>query len=194
MADLIYNTGRPVETERLLFRQHIIGDIDAYCEMEADPDFRRYVGGRPRPREEAERKFMPGLKPITNGLSMLATIYKPENKYIGRCGIYPHFNADGVPVPGEAALGLYLANAYWGRGLATEAGLAFIDCGFNQHKLNRIVTMIQVGNDASVRVIEKLGFTLERIEEGSPRSFYHFELDKAMFYGSHNGLNSQIII
>jgi ribosomal-protein-alanine N-acetyltransferase len=171
-----------LETERLLFRSHIPDDLDAYCAMEADADFRRYVGGRPRTREEAEKKFMPALKPVANGLSMWATVYKPENKYIGRCGIYPNFNAAHQPVPGEAALGLYLAKAYWGGGLATEAGRAFIDYGFNRLKINRIVTMIQVGNDASVRVIEKLGFSLDWTEPGDPRSFYHFVLDKARFY------------
>jgi ribosomal-protein-alanine N-acetyltransferase len=38
------------------------------------------------------------------------------------------------------------------------------------------VTAVEVGNDASVRVLEKLGFTLVRTEPGESRSFYHFEL------------------
>jgi ribosomal-protein-alanine N-acetyltransferase len=164
------------ETERLLFRRHLPGDLDAYCEMEADPDFRRFVGGHPRSRGEAEKRFLPALQPATNGLAMWAAVYKPENKYVGRFGIYPNFNTEGKPVAGEATLGLYLAKAYWGRGLATEAGRAFVDYGFNQLNIKRIVTMIQVGNDASVSVIRKLGFTLERLEEGNPRSFYHYEL------------------
>ena len=46
-----------LETERLLFRDHEPGDLDAYCAMEADPEVRRYVGGQPRSREAAEEKF-----------------------------------------------------------------------------------------------------------------------------------------
>jgi hypothetical protein len=34
-----------------------------------------------------------------------------------------------------------------------------------------------VGNDASVRVLEKLRFRLVSTEKGEFRSFYHFELD-----------------
>jgi ribosomal-protein-alanine N-acetyltransferase len=166
------------ETERLLFRRHLPGDLDAYCEMEADPDFRRFVGGYPRSRQDAEKRFLPALKPVSNGLAMWAAVYKPENKYVGHFGIYPSFNSESQPIPGEAALGLYLDKAYWGRGLATEAGRAFIDYGFNQLNIKKIVTMIQVGNDASISVITKLGFTLERFEEGNPRSFYHYELKK----------------
>ena len=165
-----------LETDRLLFRKHEPNDVDAYCAMEMDPDARRYVGGKPRTREEAEKRFFPTLQPIVNNLSMWATIYKPENQYIGRCGIYPHFDRAGNPIPGEAALGLYIAQTYWGRGLATEAGHAFIDFGFNKLDIKRIVTSIQVGNNASVRVIEKLGFALEYAEPGSPRSFLHYEL------------------
>lgn len=167
-----------LETDRLIFRQNRIDDLDAYCAMEADPDVRRYVGGRPRTREEAEKRFMPSLQPATDGLRMWAAVLKPGNKYIGRCGIYPHFDAESKPIPGEASFGVYLAQAYWGKGLATEGGQAFIKYGFEQLKLNRIVTMIQVGNDASVRVVEKIGFELIRTEKGEWRDFYHYAIDR----------------
>jgi ribosomal-protein-alanine N-acetyltransferase len=165
-----------LESERLLFRDHEPSDLDAYCEMEADPEVRRYVGGAPRPREVAERKFQGGLhRPEANRLWMWATVYKPEECYIGRCGVYPHFSPSGL-IPGEGSLAFYLARAYWGRGLATEAGRAFVNFGFQELRLSRIVTAVQVGNSASVRVLEKLGFVLVRTETGDPRSFYHFEL------------------
>jgi ribosomal-protein-alanine N-acetyltransferase len=165
-----------LETDRLLFRQHTMADLDAYCSMEMDPDVRRYVGGRPRTREEAEDRFKGSLEPVTTRLRMWATILKQGELYIGRCGIYPHFNVDGKPVPGEASLGLYIAKVYWGRGFATEAGQAFIQFGFNELKLDRIVTMIDTRNDVSVHVIKKLGFELTETETGDLRSFYHFSI------------------
>jgi len=165
-----------LESERLLFRQHVVADLEAYCAMEADPDFRKYVGGRPRTREEAEKRFKGSLEPINDRLAVWATVFKPEGSYIGRCGIYPHFNTDGEPIPGEASLGLYIAKEYWGRGFATEAGRAFIEFGFDELRLNRIVTMIDTRNDASVKVMDKLGFELTSTETGGPRSFYHFKL------------------
>jgi len=165
-----------LETERLLFRQHVKTDLEAWCAMEADPDVRRYVGGSPRPREEAEKMFKRSIEPVKGGLAMWATVFKPDGLYIGRCGIYPHFNDDGIHIPGEASLGLYIAKAYWGRGLGTEAGRAFVQFGFEELKLKRIVAMVQVGNDASVRVMEKLGFELAMTEKGQYKDFYHFEL------------------
>jgi ribosomal-protein-alanine N-acetyltransferase len=166
-----------LETERLLFRDHEASDLDAYCAMEADPEVRRYIGGAPRPRDVAERKFQNGLdRPADRRLWMWAAVYKPEGSYIGRCGVYPHFGRTGSVIAGEGALGFYLARPYWGRGLATEAGRAFVNFGFKELNLSRIVTAVQVGNDASVRVLEKLGFSLVSTEEGEFRSFYHFEL------------------
>ena len=175
---MISDTGIVLETERLIFRQHTMADLDAYCAMEADPDFRRYVGGRPRTREEAERRFMEGaIKPSQNLLSMWATILKPARQYIGRCGIYPHFEPGGGVFEGEAALGLYIATEYSSRGFATEAGHAFVKLGFDELKLKRIVTAIDTRHDASVHVIKKLGFELVSTETGDPRSFYHFAVE-----------------
>ena len=164
-----------LSSSRLLFRQHIMADMDAYCAMEMDPDVRHYVGGQPRSREDAERRFMSSLKPVTDRLSMWATVLKENGQYIGRCGVYPHFNSAGFPIKGEGSIAFYIAKEFWGNGYATEAGQAFLRFGFDELHLNRIVTMVQVGNDASVRVLEKIGFDLERTEEGV-RSFYHFSL------------------
>jgi ribosomal-protein-alanine N-acetyltransferase len=166
-----------LETERLLFRDHEPSDLDDYCAMEADPEVRRYVGGAPRAREDAERRSRKGLdRPEDRRLWMWATVYKPEGRYIGRCGVYAHFGPSGSIIGGEGSLAFYLARTYWGRGLATEAGCAFVHFGFNELGLSRIVTTVQIGNDASVRVLEKLGFSLVSTEKGEFRSFYHFEL------------------
>lgn len=165
-----------LESERLLFRDHEPSDLEPYCQMEADPEVRRYVGGAPRPRAAAEERFRKGLhRPEGDRMWMWATVYKPDGLYIGRCGVYPHFAPSG-PMQGEGSLAFYLARAYWGRGLATEAGRAFVSFGFNELGLSRIVTAVQVGNSASVRVLEKLGFALVRTESGEFRSFYHFVL------------------
>lgn len=164
-----------LESERLLFREHESGDLEAYCAIEADPEVRRYVGGAPRTREQAVRKFRSAhLKGAHKKLALRATIFKADGNYIGYCGLYPHFRPGGGVIPREATLAFTLAREYWGRGLATEAGQAFLAYGFGDLGLKRIVAVAQVGNAASLRVLEKLGFTLMRTESGA-RSFHHFE-------------------
>ncbi len=165
-----------LETERLLFRDHTLEDLDSFCALEADPEVRRFVGGRPRTREEAEHRFRDRfLRPASDRLRLWATVFKPDGRYIGYCGVYPHFGEAG-PIPGEGALGFTLARDYWGRGLATEAARAFVDFGFRELHLRRIVASVEASNAASVRVIEKLGFNPWRLEKIDHRSLYHFEL------------------
>jgi len=166
-----------LETKRLLFREHRSEDLESFCRLEADPDVRRFVGGIPRTREVAERKFRHGfLKLKANPLRLWATVFKEDGQYIGYCGIYPHFRSGGRPVPHEGTLGFTLAREYWNRGLATEAAKAFVDFGLNELRLRRIVATVEVGNAASVHILEKLGFQLSRLERIGSRSLYHLEL------------------
>jgi ribosomal-protein-alanine N-acetyltransferase len=170
-----------LETERLRFRNHEEADLDPFCEMMADPEFRRLSGGRPLSREEAEKSFRSivigqevRLQPKPMGL--LATVFKPEGRYIGRCGLYPHRGEGNEVIPGEAQLAYYLARPYWGRGLATEAGRAFIQYGFTELGLSRIEAGVNANNLASLRVIQKLGFVWIRSGEGGGSSWHDYEL------------------
>jgi ribosomal-protein-alanine N-acetyltransferase len=171
-----YNNNTTIlSSERLLFRQHIPEDMDAYCAMEMDADVRRYVGGQPRSREDAERRFMGTLEPIKDRLNMWATVLKENGQYVGRCGIYPHFNSTGSTISDEGTLAFYIAKPFWNNGYATEAGMAFIQFGFEELGLKRIVAHVQAGNEASVHVLKNLGFNLGSTETGH-RTFYHFQL------------------
>jgi [ribosomal protein S5]-alanine N-acetyltransferase len=163
-----------LETERLLFRPHEPGDREAYCAMEQDAEVRRYIGGAPRTREAAEAKFLATLHPTPGLLRLWATVLKATGIYIGRCGVYPHIEND-TAVPGEGVLAFYFARPYWGQGLASEAGAAFIKFGFEELVLRKIVATVQTENRASIRILEKLKFDLISREEGQ-RTFHHFAL------------------
>src|SRR5262249_47690056 len=116
------------------------------------------------------------LAPKPGRLRLWATEYKPEGRYIGRCGVYPNRGEDDQVIPGEGVLAYYLARPYWGRGLATEAGRAFIEFGFRQLGLSRIVAGANVKNLASNRVLQKLGFVWIYTGEGSGNRYHDYEL------------------
>jgi [ribosomal protein S5]-alanine N-acetyltransferase len=172
-----------LESERLLFRPHEPTDLDSFCAMEMDPEFRLYVGGHARSREDAERKFPRGqLGKVADRLSVWAAVLKANGQYVGRCGLYPHLDADARTVDGEAALSFYFGREHWGLGFASEAGAAFIKFGWEELRLARIVATVQVENGASAHILQKLGFELVATERGSHRSFFKFALASP---GSH---------
>jgi ribosomal-protein-alanine N-acetyltransferase len=166
-----------LESERLLFRPHELADLDGFCAMEMDPEFRRYVGGHARSREDAERKFPKGqLGKVTNQLAVWAAVLKLNGQYVGRCGLYPHLKRGEGIVAGEATLSFYFGCEHWGMGLASEAGAAFVKFGWDELQLSRIVATVQVENGASVHILQKLGFELTATERGPHRSFFKFAL------------------
>jgi ribosomal-protein-alanine N-acetyltransferase len=162
-----------LETERLLFRDHEPGDLEPYCEIESDPDYRS-----PQvvlAREELERSFrQTWLRPKELGL--YATVFKPEGRYIGRCGLYPFRNAQDEIQPNEAFIAFYIARPYWGRGIATEAGKAWIAHAFGKLGITRIEAGINAQNIASLRVVEKLGFQWIRSGGDENTRWHDFEL------------------
>ncbi|MFI8371420.1 GNAT family N-acetyltransferase [Streptomyces sp. NPDC085466] len=80
----------------------------------------------------------------------------------------PHFLPELLPA---VEIGWRLDRACWGRGLATEAARAVLVYGFGHCGLDRIVSVAQTGNDASLRVMAKLGMRRERetVDPGSAR-------------------------
>ncbi len=58
-------------------------------------------------------------------------------------------------------LGYWLAEPYWGRGIATQVTLAMTRWGFETFGLERIEAEVFGWNAASARVLEKAGYVLE---------------------------------
>ena len=61
----------------------------------------------------------------------------------------------------SAEIGYWLGEAVWGRGVATEALTAVTAEAFRRFELTRIYALPFADNRASVRVLEKAGYTLE---------------------------------
>jgi len=61
-------------------------------------------------------------------------------------------------------IGYWVAPAAWGRGLATEMAGAVRQESFKQHGVRRVVAQFQDGNDASGRVMAKIGLVHDHSE------------------------------
>ena len=63
----------------------------------------------------------------------------------------------------HATLAYYVHPDRWGEGIATEAGELMLRYAFDTLGLNRVGAICMVHNDASRRVLDKLGFTFEGV-------------------------------
>jgi RimJ/RimL family protein N-acetyltransferase len=89
-----------------------------------------------------------------------------ERQLIGTIGLL-HVVAEHY----RGEIGYELGSRWWGQGLIPEAAAAVIDYAFSVLGLHRIEAGVLVDNQASVRVLEKLGFR----EEGTLRHYLHLK-------------------
>jgi ribosomal-protein-alanine N-acetyltransferase len=64
----------------------------------------------------------------------------------------------------NASIGYKIDHRYWNQGYATEACEVILDHAFQEYGLHRMEAEIVPSNEASIRVVEKLGFTYEGFE------------------------------
>ena len=153
-----------LETQRLFFRHPVIEDLDDYFALYSNPEITKYIPDAPRNYEETKKEvewFLNG-HPRHPELGLWATIHKETGRFIGRCGLLP-WTIGGRQ---EVEVAYTIAQDFWGQGLATEAAQAILQYGFEQLHLTRLISMIDPVNQASRRVAEKMGMTLEQELDG----------------------------
>jgi [ribosomal protein S5]-alanine N-acetyltransferase len=147
-----------LETDRLLLREFVMDDVDDFFRMVSDPDMTRFTGDGCQTLEEARKRLEEG--PFQDyrkyGYGRWAAVYKPTGKVIGFAGLK---HLDDV---GEVDLGFRFFKDYWGKGLATEASRVILAYSFDTLQLKRIIGIADMDNKASVRVLEKVGFSFEK--------------------------------
>jgi RimJ/RimL family protein N-acetyltransferase len=145
------------ETERLILRPFTFADVDHLAVLYKDPETMRFWGGI-QPRERAWGEILGYLRGYEeSGHAFWAVVDKADGHFIGRCGLYLPEQDN----PQEAELGYQIARPYWGRGLGTEAARAVTEYSFRNGPFQRLISLIDPANIASVRVAEKLGMSLE---------------------------------
>jgi RimJ/RimL family protein N-acetyltransferase len=161
-----------VEGQRVFLRHFHVADLDAMADVFGDPEVMRFGPG-PQSRDWVQQWLRGCLEDYYQkwGFGLWAVVHKPDRRVIGFCGLTRFDDIDGRP---EIEIGYRLARAFWGRGLATEAARAARDYAFGVLVLPRLVSLIDPGNRASLRVAEKNGLRYEKdvIFRASPRKLY----------------------
>ncbi len=144
-----------LQSERLILRPYRPSDI---------PSLVRLVGAReiaattlriPHPYSEKDarallRRFSKE-KPTTH----FGIFLRNTGEHCGGAGLNLELDHD------RAELGYWVGVPFWGRGIASEAAEAVMRYGFETLGLHRIYANCYVGNDASTRILVKLGMKYE---------------------------------
>lgn len=162
-------TATGLRTERLILRPWSEADIDAITEACQDAETQRFVPvPAPYTRADAEtfvRETAPNLRAA--GTDVIFGVFEASTgRAVAAVGLH-RIKDLGAEHGGVAEIGYWTAPGARGRGFMTEAAREVCRWGLRDLGLARIEWIAIAGNEASWRVVQKLGFT----REGTLRSW-----------------------
>ncbi len=147
-----------IETARLYLRGFTLEDAAEVYAYAKNPNVGPHGGWKPHETVEESRQIIRDL--FLEKYHIWAMVDKETGRVIGSIG----FEEDTKrPNTGCMELGYAMAEAFWGRGLMTEAAHGVIRYGFQEMTLPMVSIYHNPTNRRSARVIQKCGFCFEGI-------------------------------
>jgi len=154
-----------LSTSRLSLRRLDEGDAAFIVELMNDPDWLRFIGDRGVRTLDDARDYIatgPGAMYARHGYGLYAVERRNEPGPIGICGLV---RRDWLE---DADLGFAFLPAFRGAGYAREAAAATLEHAKDDLGLHRVLAIVSPENEASVRLLAKLGMTFQRMDRPAP--------------------------
>ena len=150
-----------VTTDRLALRAFEPGDLEELCGVFAEPEVWRFPFGRGLTRDETESFLLAQMDHWSSwGFGLWVVRLRADDRILGYVGLsVPTFLPEILPA---VEVGWRIVPAAWGKGYATEGATAALDEAFDTLGLDRVCSIPQADNLASVRVAVRLGLHLAR--------------------------------
>jgi RimJ/RimL family protein N-acetyltransferase len=150
----------PIETPRLLLRPFEDADLDALVEIQSRPEVSDYLYWEPRERREVRNVFerlksMSRIDESSDSLR-LAAITRETGALVGDYSLRLDSREHA-----QGEIGYITHPDHQGHGYATEGCLPLLRLGFEVLGLHRIFGNCDGRNQASARVMERLGMRRE---------------------------------
>ena len=146
-----------METSRLILRPFTESDAAAASYNSRQPSVAHYMPEMVKETEEAARGWIRHVNQelVDTGKPcvLLAIVRKADERCIGCIFIHRKEERGNI-----VEMGYYVADEYQSDGYATEAGKAMLWWAFEKAGQDELSVFAKPGNEASRRVIEKLGF------------------------------------
>jgi RimJ/RimL family protein N-acetyltransferase len=164
----------PLDTERLVIRPfEPERDAEPLFELWGDEDSMRFVRPASASVEEVRERLEQILEWNRSGWGLWAADERKDGRLAGTVGLFP-LAREGP----EIELAYHVVPSRWGRGYATEAGVALLEAAWRETELDRVVAIADPENRASIRVMVKLGMTYEGLARYMDRDFVRYSIDR----------------
>lgn len=164
-----------IETDRLRLREHRLADFDTLHAMWSDERVYRYITGKPAHMSDTETRLTRAIGHwAAYGFGYWVVEEKTSAAFVGTVG-FGQFRREITPsINDMPEIGWVLAPWAHGQGYATEAARAAIAWGDAHFGPLTTCCIFHPEHTASMRVAEKLGYTLWQIGRfnGEPTPIY----------------------
>ena len=149
-----------IKTKKFTLRPYKLTDAEAIAKNINNRKIYRYTLSIPYPYALSDaRSFLKRNLPANKKGEKLSLAIVINREIVG-CVSFENIEKNH-----KAELGYWLAEPYWGRGIASQAVKLITDYGFNKLKLRRIYAYVFIKNLASQRVLIKNGFKKEGLQK-----------------------------
>jgi [ribosomal protein S5]-alanine N-acetyltransferase len=142
----------------IALREYADSDLERLAQLANNENVSRYlVYTFPYPYTLADAKWWIGTGSKQNG--NVARVIEYQGVFVGNIGIRPQSGwRDHL-----AEVGYWLAEDFWGKGIATEAMRQITEYAFGSLNFRKLYATALAPNIASMRVLEKCGYQREAI-------------------------------
>ncbi|MBK2003822.1 GNAT family N-acetyltransferase [Listeria ivanovii subsp. londoniensis] len=152
------NRKQMLKTERLFLSEMTLADTEILFGYWSDDLVTRYMNIEPFQSLQPVEEMIRMLRQLEmEGKALRCVIIlQATGEIIGTCGFnyIDHENQ-------RAEIAYDLGTRFWKRGYATEAVQALMEWGIESFKLHRMEAKVDPRNEASISLLEKLGFQAE---------------------------------
>ncbi|UQD57044.1 GNAT family N-acetyltransferase [Flavobacterium sp. K5-23] len=150
-----------IETERLILRELLPTDAEGMYLLDSNPNVHQYLGNKPVASIEESNKYIENIRNqyVINGIGRYAVILKETNEFMGWAGIKYVTETENNQV-NFYDIGYRLIEDFWGKGYGYEAAKAWLDYGFNEMNIQKMVGTVNKDNIASRKILEKIGLKI----------------------------------
>jgi len=157
-----------LRTERLGFRPWSEGDLGLAMGLWGNEEVTRLIGG-PFSREQVQERLSQEIANLRSyGVQYWPIFLLSNDEHLGCCGLRPYRVDHRV-----YEIGVHIRPAHWGYGYALEASRAVIEYAFGALGITGLFAGHNPANEASRRVLEKLGFHYTHDEFYPPTGLHH---------------------
>lgn len=172
MSNLPHVVTATLTTERTTLRAYCPADEEKFVQLFQDAKVNEFVGDGTTGSDKETRELFQRIFTLVYAQGRFAVwAIEHEGRLAGHAEIKPSpaDDVDGWEIV------YILGRSHWGKGLGTEVAKAITDYGFASLKLQHVHATIDEKNEASKRIIAKIGYQLVQVRREEATSVWIYK-------------------